>query len=109
MLSPGGRDWDPATTPPSGQRNSRQSPWLVSSPASRRPGTQRPLTKVPASTVSSPASGGPGVFGEKLMLTPKPATKYSSGPVEMNIAPARVGGSGGGSPRLAARGLINAT
>jgi hypothetical protein len=45
----------------------------VSSPASRRPGTQRPFTKTPSSTVASPASGGPGVLGEKVTVTPLPA------------------------------------
>ena len=44
------------------------------SPAILRPGSQRPLTKLPSSTEASPARGGPGVSGEKVRITPLPAT-----------------------------------
>src|ERR1039458_1621022 len=71
-------------------------PSSMSSPFSRPPATQRPFTKAPSSTVARPASGGPGVLGEKVTVTPLPAAKYSSGPVAMKRATAGGGGSGGG-------------
>src|ERR1019366_10721616 len=79
----------------------RKFPSSLSSPFRRRPGTHLPFTKAPSSTVANPASGGPGVFGEKVTVTPLPTAKNSSGPVAMKMAAAGGGGSfGGGTPGI---------
>jgi len=64
-------------------------PLLVSSPGELASGYPAAVHKFAFFHGAESGQRRPGVFGEKVTLTPRPATKYSSGPAAMKMAPAK--------------------